>query len=1383
MAQVSLATLLWASDGRADQLPASAFQTYNAANASSIVAGPYSLFTVPVSELVPTQLNVGFNEVDKKADGFNVVTTPAGMASLTTAMAALENSVNLLSSIEPVVIGPGGVLYQTDGHHTLRALQDSGYGASDTNVYVNVIANFSYLTEQQFLAMMEADNLLFPVSDGTFNPVDLSTGAPLVSSLLDMTSDPYRGLEYSILKNKSSKLFTNSSNITGATGSAIPGLDKVTGFYSDFIWADAYRGANGGLGLPYLSPSDIALATKWNLNGANVTTGLPGFSSLNVNQLPGYILPGNIVITGTVTDALINASGNAELGALAGVTGTFDESTSFASFTGMRSATFGSDGQSVEIGTVQAPGTGPGFVLQLGNDSGGTVTLSGNNTYTGGTTIVAGTLIITSDASLGAAALSNPISLSNITGGVEADNGIIFNSLDEGNGTIQIGTTASPGTNSFTENRPIAVDGEVAAFNLNGNTLTLTGPLYSVGALSTGISNQTGENDITVEDNSSSANGKLVLPSTDNNPNFRGNWNIVSGTLQVSNDASLGATTGPSYEIGQIELNGGTLQAGASFSSVRSLFLQSGSTIDTNGFATSFSGNMQDVQRTLTVANGGAAAGSVSFGSSEFASTAILSIDAGTATSTTGGAGTTVSLGSITRDGNFANAAPEATLFIDPATGSNLGQSGTNGVEVFASGAATTLTNGIAPVWIVTDNGGSAGSNPYNFLTYSSANGYQVATYGDTGAGTTGGLATSTATSVVEQNGNASGASALTGNASAFALKLDNGFTVDAGGHTVTIGDGSDPAGLILEGSTTIQNGTLAFGNSQAVIDSKSTNTINAAITGTGGLVLAGSGTLVLGGTAGGLSGPIDIDSGTLQLNTANFFNTGTTVWLSDVKSKPSNAILQVDANEALSGLDSDGSNSAVNIATGDTLTIGDTTTNYNSTLSSVIKGTGTGSLVKDGSGLLDVSAGGGLSFGSGASVTVKDGALRIGNGIFSTSATTPIVVDAGAELQYSGNGGSAFNDPISGAGIFHLLAGTAKLTGTNTYTGGTVIETGATLDVTPANLPTAGNITNAGGIVDFDTSNTSGGTFGGVISDGIEAGGASDLNDMAAGSCGSNGSSANPQGPACLSGNLIKDDSANDSAGTSNVTLTAQQQYSGFTAIEAGTLTLGAGSSIASSSGVVLGRIGGMTAGSDGGALTVSQTAGLVLGTDSTIKTLSSVPATVGSQVNPNVFVQLAGNTLTIAPPSGFAMTFGGNIQDTGTGSLVLNGAGMEVLDGSNTVGGSTVVENGALQIGDASTPTATLTSPTVTVGAGGTLLGHGTITGAVINTAGGVVQPGGSIGTMTVVGNYTQGSNSTLAIELTPTTSSTLAVTGTASIAGTLELLPDAGTYSRGL
>ncbi len=1201
------------------QLPSWAFQLYNPGNAGTIQAGPFSLFQVSVDSLAATQLNVGFIEVDKKADGFDELTSQTALAA------------NLLTDIEPVVIGPGGVLYQTDGHHTFLALIDSGWGGTDPTVDVNVIANYSNLTPQQFFTTMEQNNLLYPVNDGVLQSVDQMTGAPLPGSLTGLTSDPYRGLEYAILKNKSSKLFTTTSNITGAIGSAIPGLDKTAAFYSDFIWADAYRGANGGLGLPYLSPTDILISTDWNLNGANQTT-LPNIGTVTVSQLPGYILPatGSITITGTISNATL-ANGTLD----GSKTGTFDETSTFASFNGLRG---------LDLGPVTIGAGAPGFIMQLGNDLGGTVTLSGSNTYTGGTTILAGTLIITGDASLGAAAPANPINLSSIAASVDADNGIVFNSLTEGNGTIQIGATATPGVNSFATNRPIAVDGEVANLNLNGNTLTLTGPIVSLGAISTGISNATGEADLTVEDNSSKGNGVLVLaPSSGGNPNFYGNWVITSGTLRVSSDAALGNTTGPSFEIGEIELNGGTFQAGASFSSVRSLFLASGSTYDTNGFASSFAGSIEDIQSTLTVINSSAGtAGSVTFGSLEVSATAILAINGGT-----GATSTTVDLTSgITRDAG-------ATLLLQPASGTL----GTR--EMLLQGTAPALSNGIAAPWIVINS--AAANNPYDFVTYG-ANGYTTATYS---AHT---ISNAVAGDVIKQ-----GASATIGNTSALALNIQKGFNVTLNaGTTLTLGDGTDPAGLILNGGSGsgITAGTLAFGGSEGVIAINGSSTITSQITGTGGLTLAGSGTLTLS-SASTETGAITIDSGTLTLTAANVFSNDVDgVLLSNTKSKPSAAILTVNANNMFTTLNSVGNNSTVNIGNGAALTIGDATNNLSSTLSSAIKETGsavTGALTTNGSGLLDLS-GGTVSLVAGSTVNVNGGALRIANGVFGATATTVIAVATGAELQYAGNGGSKFNDPIQGGGIFHLLAGTVQLTSTtNSYTGGTVLEVGTTLDVTTANLPTGGNVINAGGTLDFDQTTT--GTFSGVMSDGVQAGGPNDPEALAVSqNVGIQALSSGPMvaihaAPPTLPGTLIKDDSTGANSG--NVTIGAVQLYTGFTYIEAGTLTLGVANAIEASSGVVLGRIGG------------GATATLALSANNTLTALSSDPSNTTT-------VDLNGNVLTLAPTATSSSSYGGVIADgSAEGSLVVSGTGTATLSGNNTFTGGVTIDEGTLELG----------------------------------------------------------------------------------------------------
>jgi fibronectin-binding autotransporter adhesin len=131
------------------------------------------------------------------------------------------------------------------------------------------------------------------------------------------------------------------------------------------------------------------------------------------------------------------------------------------------------------------------------------------------------------------------------------------------------------------------------------------------------------------------------------------------------------------------------------------------------------------------------------------------------------------------------------------------------------------------------------------------------------------------------------------------------------------------------------------------------------------------------------------------------------------------------------------------------------------------------------------------------------------------------------------------------------------------------------------------------------------------------------------------------------------------------------------------------------------------------------------------------------------------------------------------GVGGITKIGAGTLILNGVNSYTGLTTVSAGTLEVGDINTPTASVAGA-LTVGSGGTLAGHGTVGGSVTNSVGGIVAPGGIIGTLTVSGNYTQGSTSTLQIEVSPSAASQLRVSGTASLAGTLALVYDPGVYT---
>ena len=158
-----------------------------------------------------------------------------------------------------------------------------------------------------------------------------------------------------------------------------------------------------------------------------------------------------------------------------------------------------------------------------------------------------------------------------------------------------------------------------------------------------------------------------------------------------------------------------------------------------------------------------------------------------------------------------------------------------------------------------------------------------------------------------------------------------------------------------------------------------------------------------------------------------------------------------------------------------------------------------------------------------------------------------------------------------------------------------------------------------------------------------------------------------------------------------------------------------------------------------------------------------------------------IAGNitnnaTLAFEPAAGTTTTNFSVISGAGVVNQI--GAGTLILNGINTYTGTTTINAGTLEIGDASQASASIAGD-VTVGALGILMGHGTIGGGVTNTAGGIVAPGGTIGTLSVA-SYTQGANSALAIEVSPTRASKLNVTGAAALNGTLALIYDPGVYS---
>ena len=139
------------------------------------------------------------------------------------------------------------------------------------------------------------------------------------------------------------------------------------------------------------------------------------------------------------------------------------------------------------------------------------------------------------------------------------------------------------------------------------------------------------------------------------------------------------------------------------------------------------------------------------------------------------------------------------------------------------------------------------------------------------------------------------------------------------------------------------------------------------------------------------------------------------------------------------------------------------------------------------------------------------------------------------------------------------------------------------------------------------------------------------------------------------------------------------------------------------------------------------------------------------------------------------------GHLTKVGAGTSTSNG-GLDVAGGTLTVGsGQSFVFNGNYQqtggLTDIASGGALQVSPAVT---GGVFRGAGQVTGNLTNTSG-TVRPGTSPGTLTVTGDYTQGANGVLEVDVDGTAQGTqydhLDVGGAASLDGTVAVVKGAG------
>ena len=169
---------------------------------------------------------------------------------------------------------------------------------------------------------------------------------------------------------------------------------------------------------------------------------------------------------------------------------------------------------------------------------------------------------------------------------------------------------------------------------------------------------------------------------------------------------------------------------------------------------------------------------------------------------------------------------------------------------------------------------------------------------------------------------------------------------------------------------------------------------------------------------------------------------------------------------------------------------------------------------------------------------------------------------------------------------------------------------------------------------------------------------------------------------------------------------------------------------------------------------------------------TVNSLTFASGSSLQVYNRLQVTSGNFTVG--SGSATVQGGQLFVPGNFTKL--GAGLLNLLGQVLVNGQATVSSGGLLVNGG------FTADSITVLGNALLGGAGTIYGNVFNY--GTVSPGNSPGTLTIAGNYTQGSSGNLLVEIAgPANFDSLVVGGAASLAGTLTVTTvDGGTLAFG-
>ncbi len=350
-------------------------------------------------------------------------------------------------------------------------------------------------------------------------------------------------------------------------------------------------------------------------------------------------------------------------------------------------------------------------------------------------------------------------------------------------------------------------------------------------------------------------------------------------------------------------------------------------------------------------------------------------------------------------------------------------------------------------------------------------------------------------------------------------------------------------------------------------------------------------------------------------------------------------------------------------------------------------------------------------------------GTLCVNSSFFSTRLPMTLGTSGGGATFDTNGFAATLSGSLSGAGsLTKVDSGTLILSAGNNYQGTTTISGGILSLANSAALAGGGNITFAGGTLQYSTSNSgdySGRIVGSTGPISIDTNG---VNVTFASSLASSNS-----------GGLTK-------LGSGMLTLAATEAFTGNTLVTGGTLALGSPLALQSST------------------LDTSGSGTLSFGT--------LTAATFGGLTGPGTLALLDASSAAVALSVGMnnATTIcAGKL--TGPGSLTKIGSGMLALTGSNTYAGRTAISQGELVVNGS-------LASAVTVNSGGTLGGTGNLTSGTVNS-GGQIAPGSPLGTLSFGGNLVLEAGAALDYELdAPGSGDELQVSGLLTLGGALNV-----------